>query len=89
MSETEFRAYELFEKGVAGSRLFVNDPKGDELVEIVTFEMDGSKHHSPNRITNCCGRNADRPCRKCGGFMHFQGVWGGYYYECEDCHETA
>lgn len=46
------------------------------------FFMDGSAHHK-EEITDCCG-SFGKTC-SCGGFMHYQPVYGGYYYKCEKC----
>lgn len=51
-----------------------------------TFLMDGTEHEAPNKLTGCCNAFGKK-CGKCGGFMHYQAVRGGYFYECEDCHE--
>jgi len=55
--------------------------KKEDIIEI--FTMDGSEH-TANDTTGCCDLFG-RKC-KCGGFMHHQPVYGGYYYECEKCH---
>jgi predicted nucleic acid-binding Zn ribbon protein len=46
------------------------------------FHMDGSAHYKEEE-TRCCG-SFGKKC-KCGGFMHYQPVYGGYYYKCEVC----
>lgn len=56
--------------------------KGDGEVRV--FEMDGSEHEAPERLTGCCG-HFGKECSKCGGFMHYQPTYGGYFYRCEDC----
>ena len=45
--------------------------------------MDGSEHFK-NSETGCC-ESFGKECLHCGGFMHYQPVYGGYYYQCEDC----
>ena len=52
---------------------------------IIPFNMDGMEH-TPMDETGCCQPFAKR-C-SCGGWMHYQPVYGGYYYECEVCHKT-
>lgn len=49
------------------------------------FEMDGMEHIVGDK--KCCGQWA-RKC-DCGGIVHYQPVWGGYYYECDLCHEKS
>ena len=53
---------------------------------MATFEMDGSAHRVGD--PSCCTPLVSRfeKCGHCGGRMHFQAVYGGYYHECEDCH---
>ena len=51
---------------------------------LFVFEMDGSEH-TRNEITGCCSAFG-RKC-ECGGFMHYQPVYDGYYYKCEECLE--
>lgn len=46
------------------------------------FYMDGSEHEI-NSETGCCDRFG-KTC-ECGGFMHYQPIYGGYYYKCEKC----
>lgn len=46
------------------------------------FMMDGSLHFKHSE-TGCCG-NFGKTC-KCDGYMHYQPVYGGYYYQCEKC----
>ncbi len=51
--------------------------------------IDGIDHPIPG--TKCCNCNTGllrRTCPKCGGFLHFQGVYSGYVLQCEDCRET-
>jgi len=45
--------------------------------------MDEMKY-TTNRPTGCCDAFG-KQC-ECGGFMHYQSRYGGYYYECENCH---
>lgn len=49
------------------------------------FHMDGSAHYK-NKVTGCCDIFG-KTC-SCGGFMHYQPVYGGYYYQCEECKKT-
>lgn len=49
-----------------------------------TFEMDGSTHEAPTRNTGCCD-SVGKQCTKCGSWMHYQPVYGGYFYQCEKC----
>lgn len=59
----------------------------DDEAPFDPFTMDGSEHED-NATTGCCD-GFGKTCPKCGGFMHYQPVYGGYYYECEQCHETG
>lgn len=53
-----------------------------------TFDMDGMSHKVGD--PDCCMPWPQwSTCRHCGGRMHFQAVYGGYYHECEKCHETV
>jgi hypothetical protein len=47
------------------------------------FFMDGSAHFRESE-TGCCG-HFGRTCAACGGFQHYQAVYGGYFYKCEQC----
>lgn len=49
------------------------------------FEMDGSEHYLES-ATGCCS-NFGKQC-SCGSFMHYQPVYGGYFYKCELCGKT-
>jgi len=60
-----------------------NTSWGSEMIE--DFKMDGCTH-SDQELTNCCG-NFVKICPYCNGWMHYQPVYGGFYYECEKCHE--
>lgn len=51
------------------------------------MDMDCWQHYLPSSKTGCC-QNMDRKCPACGGFMHYQAIWGGYFYRCENCFET-
>lgn len=53
--------------------------------ENALFMMDGSLHFKQEE-TNCC-RNFGKTC-ECGGYMHYQPIYGAYYYQCEECLET-
>lgn len=46
------------------------------------FLMDGSPHYKIK--DNGCCKITGKAC-KCGGWMHYQPIYGGYYYKCEDC----
>lgn len=54
-----------------------------------TFDMDGTKHRVGD--PQCCRifNPGPKACTHCGGRMHCQAVYGGYYRECESCHEEA
>ena len=55
-----------------------------------SFEMDGMVHYVGNEGEDCCeGFGKICPAPACGGYMHYQPVWGGYFYECERCHARA
>lgn len=47
-------------------------------VDDVIFFMDGQPH-----AKGCCDR-VGKKC-ECGGWMHYQPVYGGYFYKCEKC----
>lgn len=47
------------------------------------FFMDGMAHFR-EKETDCCIYFHQR-CMKCDGIGHYQPVYGGYYYKCEDC----
>jgi hypothetical protein len=51
-----------------------------------SFDMDGSLHEAPNEKTGCC--RIEAPCA-CGGALHYQPVYGGYYHQCERCGTTS
>lgn len=53
-----------------------------EQEENTLFTMDGTEHLRESE-TGCCG-SFGKKC-ECGGFMHYQPVYGGYYYKCEAC----
>jgi hypothetical protein len=57
-----------------------------KLGEEPIFEMDGSEHYL-EAVTGCCG-NFGQQC-SCGGFMHYQPIYGGYFYQCELCRKTS
>ncbi|HEC64060.1 MAG TPA: hypothetical protein ENI23_02060 [bacterium] len=56
------------------------------------FMMDGCKHRRGD--PDCCGRG--EICNEltynsnitCSGIMHYQPVYGGFYYECDRCGRT-
>jgi hypothetical protein len=54
---------------------YLNDPE-------FVFEMDGSPHFL--KESGCCCTTETKKC-ECGGSMHYQPVWGGYYRKCEVC----
>lgn len=49
-----------------------------------TMDMDGTEHEVPGKESCHCASHG-RTCEKCGGFAHFQGVYGGIFWRCEDC----
>lgn len=54
------------------------------------FEIDGAAHYVPGRTACNCShhRSADHypvKCPQCGGYRHFEGVYYGAIYVCEDC----
>jgi hypothetical protein len=53
-----------------------------DIDEHHVFFMDGSEHTKEDE-TGCCG-SFGKKC-ECGGFMHYQPVYGGQYYKCEQC----
>lgn len=55
--------------------------RGSSPSNCSAFLMDGTEH-----TTGCCDAFG-KPC-KCGGWMHYQPVYGGYFYECERCRDT-
>jgi hypothetical protein len=50
------------------------------------FHEDGTPHYRKAE-TGCCDGFGE-VCEACGGFCHYQPVYGGYYYKCEDCLKT-
>lgn len=54
----------------------------EEARPAFVFRMDGIAHF---RGGDGCACGAERPCPKCGGFLHTQGVYGGYVKRCEQC----
>ena len=46
--------------------------------------LDGTQHEA-GESCGCMGK----PCTKeaCPGYMHYQPVYGGYFYECDVCGE--
>ena len=56
-----------------------------------TFMMDSCEHRRGD--PDCCS-NFAKVCIKttndevCNGIMHYQPVYGGYYYECDKCGRT-
>jgi len=52
----------------------------------VVFYMDESEHYYHNK-TGCCDDTGKR-CH-CGGWCHYQPIYGGYYYKCEICREES
>ena len=61
------------------------------------IDMDGITHGAEGSGADCehdgglkphmgCGFN----CGKCGiGVVHWQPIWGGYYYQCDCCDHSA
>jgi hypothetical protein len=56
----------------------------DERQPDETLNMDGTWHRVPGR-DRCFCFPSDRSCPYCNGYVHFQGIYGGYYCRCEDC----
>lgn len=52
-----------------------------ELKAKEIFLMDGSEHTKGDR--DCCG-HFGKEC-KCGGILHYQPVYGGFFYKCDNC----
>ena len=50
-----------------------------------TFDMDGTEHIIPHSKCHC--REA-RKCPQCFEPMHYQPVYGGYYYQCDNRHKN-
>jgi hypothetical protein len=57
--------------------------QAEQAEPFFVFHIDGSPHYREAE-TECCG-NFGRVCAACGGFQHYQPLWGGYVYKCEDC----
>ena len=68
---------------------------------VKTFDMDGCEHIVGD--PDCCGCSGEicdvivnqvtlgkniGAFDICGGIMHYQPVYGGYYYECDKCGRT-
>ena len=62
-----------------------------------TLMMDGCEHRVGD--PNCCGSHGEicteaalafqsNLATECGGILHYQPVYGGYYYECDRCGRT-
>lgn len=62
----------------------------DDIPEgVECLDMDGMQHPTPGRERCHCGLQAHGvTCPYCGGFAHYQPVWGGYYRQCEVCRKT-
>jgi hypothetical protein len=63
----------------------------DEIDRDFIIEMDGMEHDCPTHITGCC-KQFGKPCcatEGCHGWMHYEPIYGGYYYQCEVCHTTS
>lgn len=73
---------------ITGIEIYLCDDADIEIYESnkdqSLFMMDGSLHFEQEK-TNCCG-NFGKTC-ECGGYMHYQPVYGGFYYKCEKCLE--
>lgn len=56
-----------------------------------TFDMDGMEHVRGDLA--CCSVDIEggdsRRCSECGGRMHWQSCYGGYFHKCEDCGDTG
>ncbi len=55
---------------------FINPPLKGEA-----FFIDGAMHKK-----DFCCESEERTCDSCNGNLHYQPIYGGYLYECEDCH---
>ena len=42
--------------------------------------------HTDYKTTGCC-KQFGKKC-VCGGWMHYQPIYGGYFYECEVCNKN-
>jgi len=54
-----------------------------------TFDMDSCEHRRGD--PDCCSHEVCDNITDdvmCKGFMHYQPVYGGYYYECDKCGRT-
>ena len=60
------------------------DEVGDEDIPVLV--MDGTEH-TRAKTTGCCLLTG-KQCPSCGGWMHYQPVYGGYFYQCETCQDT-
>lgn len=49
--------------------------------------MDGTDHPTDGTCW-CSGVREGQLC-SCGGQQHYQPVYGGYYYQCEECGTIA
>lgn len=58
------------------------ETKASDSETLVIFEMDGMPHYRGGE--DCCCYTDGKVC-KCGGYMHYQPVYGGYYYKCDEC----
>ena len=59
-----------------------------------TLCVDGTDHTVPGRETCRCAGNGiweeeDRDCPHCGGYLHEEYVYGGYFHICEHCLRTC
>ena len=61
------------------------DCLGEEKVII----LDGEIHRVPGRDRCGCESGLNQSCRCCGGFLHFQGCYGGAIFYCEECETWA
>ena len=55
------------------------DDSPDDYEISPIFEMDGSEHYQDG---SCC---LELKACKCGGSLHYQPVYGSYYYKCDKC----
>lgn len=58
-----------------------------ETKPTVVLIMDGEEH-TANNETECCTLMGRACIYGCGGWMHYQPVYGGQFYQCEKCKRT-
>lgn len=54
------------------------------------FEIDGELHYVPGRTACACGTHRwtgryPMQCPRCGGYRHYQPLYGGDIWVCEGC----